>query len=340
PSGPAEVYFDDGAPVHARALDVTGEFALMELVTWEEGQFDFYPEDKTVERTISKRLDALLMEGVTLLDQFKFLTNSGVSQDSYLLRKPGTLTEQDFERAVAKGAPVDMVMQKQFYQSVDNKSTLFEMLRRRPMAKTEWVPVLFNLVSCDLVLATERPPTVLKAAPLEAVGIDKGTIQGVLKSLSRPETGLMTYPAFLYLLEQEYLRWESTNLPFSLLIVELRVRQLDRPDAPPDPLPLTAVREMTKRINAVKRPLDIFAHYETFDYALLLPNTNTAAAALSARRFVELVLKTPLAENIDMRTLMMAGGVGSIPEDCQDLGMLLAGTREAKNQSKQTQLPV
>src|SRR5215813_535491 len=50
PNGPAEVYFDDGAPVHARALDVTGEIALMELVTWEDGQFDFYPDDKTVER--------------------------------------------------------------------------------------------------------------------------------------------------------------------------------------------------------------------------------------------------------------------------------------------------
>ncbi len=341
PHGPAEVYFEDGAPVHTRALDVTGDAALMELVTWEEGQFDFYPEDKTIETTITKRLDALLMEGVTLLDQYKYLSNAGITQDSYLLRKPGTVTEQDFERAVARGAPVDMTMQKQFYQSIDNKSTLFEILRRRPMGKTEWVPVLFNLISCDVVVATDRPPTMVsKAAPLEAIGIDRGTIQGVIKNLSRPETGLMTYPAFLYLLEQEYLRYESTQLPFSLLIVELRVRQLEKPDAPPDPLPLTAVREMVKRINGVKRPLDIFAHYETFDYALLLPNTNTAAAALSARRFVELVLKTPLAENIDMQTLMMAGGVGSVPEDCQDLGMLLAAIREAKSQSKQTQLPI
>ena len=338
-NGPAEVYFDDGAPVHARALDITGEIALMELITWDEGQFDFYPEQKTHERTVSKRLDALLMEGVTLLDQSNYLRSAGLTQDSYLLRKHASITEQEFEQIASKGAPVDMNMQKQFYQSIDNKSTLFEILRRRPMPKTDWVPVLFNLLSSQLVVATDRPPTIVtKAAPLEAIGIDKGAIQGVIKSLSRPETGLMTYPAFLFFLEQEFFRYESTGAPFSLIIVELRWRS--EPDTPPEPLPLTAVREMAKRVNAVKRPLDVFAHYETFDYAMLLPNTNSAAAAISARRLVELVLKTPLAESVDMKTLMMAGGVSSLPEDGNDLGLMLAAAREAKNQSKQTQLPV
>lgn len=338
-SGVAEVFFEEGAPKHAAAREVTGDLALIELLTWEEGEFHFYPEERSPQSTIKKRLDAVLMEGVTLLDQHKYITNAGVTQDSYLLRKQANLSEADFERMVSKGAPIDLVAQKRFYQSIDNKSTLFEILRKSPMGKTDWVPIMFNMLSCDLVQVIDQLPIEKKIAPLEAMGMDKAAIQGVIKSLCRPETGLITYPALLYFTEQEYFRFESYGYPFAIIIFELRVRRGD-PDVPAEPLPLVAAREMARRIGAIKRTLDILGHFETFDYAMLLPNTNTQGAALCANRLVELILTTPLMNDLDSRSLCLSIGVASIPEDSTELGMALAAAVEAKRRAKESTTPV
>jgi len=341
PHGPADVFFEDGTPLHGEAREGKGDLAIMELLTWEEGEFHFYPGEKTTQRTINKRLDSLLMEGVTLLDQVKYLSTSGLKPESYLLRKHKSLSEADFERLVSKGAPLDLNVQKQFYQAIDNKSTLMDILRRRPLNKTEWTPVMFNLMTCDLLTISDQPPHVTRAlsAPLQALGIDMAAIQGVAKSLQRSETGIFTYPAFLYFLEQEYFRFLSSGWPFSVAMFELRLRR-GGPEAPLDPLPLTAVREATKRINSVKRNLDLFAHYETFDYAMMLPNTNSAAAGIFANRIVEVLLSAPLAEGVSMHNLALHLGIANIPEDCQELGLVLAAAREARNRAKQTNVPV
>ncbi len=81
------------------------------------------------------------------------------------------MTEADFERAIYNGIPLDLNMQKLMYQCIDNQSTVFDVLRRRPMAKTEWLPILYNLVKCDLVVISNKAAQVQKQLPLEAMGI-------------------------------------------------------------------------------------------------------------------------------------------------------------------------
>ncbi|MBI4533901.1 MAG: DUF4388 domain-containing protein [Candidatus Melainabacteria bacterium] len=339
PNGDAQIFFEDGSPLHAITRETTGDLALIELLLWEEGEFLFFPEERSTDRSVNKRLDALLMEGITLVDQNQFLTKAHLTQDSYILRKSQSLTEVEFERLVSQGAPIDIAVQKQFYQAIDNKSTLFEVLRRRPMNKTEWIPVMFNLLTCDLISLTDRSPIAAKPAPLEAMGIDRSAIQGVLKNLSRSETGLFTYPTFLYFLEQEYFRYEAFGYPFSVIIFEPR-RHGHSPDSPSEPLSITAVRELARRVSSIKRNIDVLGHYETFDYGLLLPNTSLAAAAVCANRLAELVLRTPLTVDLNVGSIALAVGVASIPEDCHDLGMLLAAAIEAKNRAKKGTSPV
>ncbi|MBK9204235.1 MAG: DUF4388 domain-containing protein [Candidatus Obscuribacter sp.] len=131
----AELFFEDGNLIHATAVDVDGDLALMELVTWERGKFYFYRDETTTLRTVKRRLDAILMEGITLLDQSKALIESGLTMESYLDKAQVGLTEPEFDQAVAKGAPVDLKMQKEFYLQLDGCSTLFDLLRKKPMVK-------------------------------------------------------------------------------------------------------------------------------------------------------------------------------------------------------------
>ncbi len=338
--GQADVFFEDGVPLHAQVGTSQGDQGVVELITWEEGQFHFYPGERTTHRSVGKRLDLLLMEGVALLDQSKYLKSAGVKMESYLMRRHKTIKESDFEQTVSRGAPIDLALQKQVYQSIDNTSTLFDILRRLPLARAQWTPVLFNLITCDLVAVTDRAPvvTIDKPAPLEALGIDRASIQAAVAALQRPETGLFTYPAFLYFLEQEHFRFQSFGWPYSVIIFEMRFR----PHGPQDaPLPMTtaAVKEIARRISAIKRGSDLLAHYETFDYACLLPNTTAAAAGIFAGRIMEVVRGEPVPETPDPRSITLALGVSCVPDDCRDLGLMLAAARKARDRAKEQGVP-
>src|SRR5262249_27887456 len=101
----ADVYFQDGVPTHASVKDTTGDAALIELITWRNGEFRFWPDEKTHDRTVTRRLDSMLMEGVALLDQHNYLETAGLKLESCLVKKNAMISEEEFAARVAKGAP-------------------------------------------------------------------------------------------------------------------------------------------------------------------------------------------------------------------------------------------
>lgn len=332
----AEVYFADGNPVHCILKDVRGDAALIELITWQIGEFRFWPDEAIQEKTVTRRLDAMLMEGVTLLDQTKYLDSAGLKMESVLVKKNAMISEEEFQARLSKGAPLDMTQQLDFYELIDNKNSLFDLLRKRPMNKMGWVPILFNLVSCGLIQITDQAPQQSRLANLKALGIDETAIQQVTKNLLRPETGILTYHAFIYYLDQEYLRYEYFNLPFSLLIFSMGVRKQSQNGTAVEALQMLGVRRAMQRIGLVKRQVDQVGHYETFDYAIILPNTNSMAAGALANRIVSVLLEAPLSSDMDSRSLALAFGVATVPEDCQELDKLIVLAKRARDHAKKT----
>ncbi len=331
----AQVFFIDGNPVHAATSESVGDQAIVEIMTWEEGDFAFYPEERSEEKTIRRRLDSMIMEGITLLDQRKFLLGQGLKPEIFLFRKDATMTADEFRSRLSKGAPIELGPQKGFYDLIDNRSRLQDILQRRPMARTEWIPVLFNLVSCGLVGLSDAIPNAGRAVGLAATDIDRSVIQQVLRSLVRGETGMFTYPAFLFFLEQEFCKSVVLAMPLSVIVFEARLTFGEAPQ----PLPLTALREITSRLEPLKRPFDIIAHYETFDFALILPGASSRIARVVGNRVAEALYSAPLVAGPPHR-LLLAGGVASAPEDTQDLGKLISAAREAKARAKETRVPV
>ena len=57
------------------------------------------------------------------------------------------ISEEELRIRLSKTAPGNVDQQIDFYELVDNHSTIFELLAKRPLAKAEWVPIIFNLVS-------------------------------------------------------------------------------------------------------------------------------------------------------------------------------------------------
>jgi hypothetical protein len=57
------VFFEDGNPKNAYTGSVIGEEAVIELMTWKEGLFSFFPNQTIEERTIIKPITALYARG-------------------------------------------------------------------------------------------------------------------------------------------------------------------------------------------------------------------------------------------------------------------------------------
>lgn len=328
----AELFFVDGNLKHATVLDIKGDAAITELVTWDSGKFFFFKDETTDQLTVTRRLEGLLLEAVTLLDQSQALMVFGLKMDSYVGKKYPNLSERGFEERITAGAPVNMHLQKQFYLHLDGDITLFELLRRRPMAKKDWVPIMFNLLSCDLITLSDKPP---KTALLESTALDRSAIEGVSRQLMRTDTGMMTFPALQYFLEQEFRRYEICTSPFSLILFEMWMRTGDKIE----PLPASAIRDAALRINSVKRSIDILAHHEVLNYALVLPQTEAASAAMLAHRILEVLQSGPLG-GIRPESLALAFGVAGLPEDCQDIGLLLSAAKASKKAAQRSEFPI
>jgi len=331
----ADLFFEDGVLVHATAMDVRGEQAIVELVTWESGKFYFYREEKTPDHNVAKRMDMILMESITLLDQSQALLKAGLKMESYLNKSNPGLSEPEFDEQVKKGAPVDLAIQKAFYLQLDGTCTLFELLRRTPMAKAVWVPMLFNLVNGKLLTISAKSSKIDKTAMLESTAIDRMAIERVVKSLVRSDTGILAYPSFHYFLEQEFLRHQLYHTAFSVIIFDMWYWHDNRFE----PLPTEALQAAIEPINSAKRQLDLFSHFEALSYAILLPHTETAAAAIVAYRIMEMLRGKNLAQ-VSPQNLALAFGVAGIPEDCRDMGILLSAAKASKLAAQKNNSPV
>jgi hypothetical protein len=332
----AEVYFQDGLALHCHTKDGEGDRALVELICWTDGEFRFWPDEKTPMRTVNKRLDSVLMEGVTLLDQSKYLEENGLKMEACLVKKNTLISEEEFRTRLSKGAPIDFEQQLDFFELIDNRSTFFDLLRKKTLTKNEWVPILFNLVSCGLVQVTDQAPTQNRLAGLKSMGVDENQVLGIQKNLVRSETGILSYPAFIYFLDQEFMRYEHFNHPFSLIVFSMGQRRGGPEAGLVESLQMLAVRRAMQRISLVKRQVDMLAHYETFDYAMLCPNTNAAAAAALATRIADVLREAPLSSDMDIRGLALAFGVATVPDDGQEIDKLLAVAKKARDKAKQS----
>ncbi len=142
--------------------------------------------------------------------------------------------------------------------------------------------------------------------------VDTQAIHSVMMCLRRFDSGMFTYAAFLYFLEQEYFRAYRTRGSFSVVLFSVK------PHAKHNQKPSNETfRELAARIAKVKRHNDVLAHYDSDDhYVLLLPGTSI----VGARRLVTRVSEV-LKDVFD--GFEISFGVSGIPEDCTDLGAML-----------------
>lgn len=334
-----DIFFVDGIPKHATTPSAYGDGAIRELCTWEKGTYIFKRELKTDMRSVDGRLDTIIAEGLAMLDQKRHLKKSGLGYESYLIRKHKQMGEAELKLMLSRGAPIDFAYQRKIWDYLKHKRTFTDLLRDHPMDSTTWTSLLFNFLSCGLMEI--RAPETVKTGALDFLGDAAAHVKTLTDTFNRPETGIYSYAALLVFLQYEYARFEAYNWPLSLVLFEIQYKRQDGTGGS-DLLAGEAVNMAAMRIGIIKRPLDTLGHFETLDYALVLPNTSGASAAWVANRIYESLTATPLGKGLDRNTLSIAFGIASLPADGDgdDLESLVLAARAAKVKAKTGTFPV
>ncbi len=152
--------------------------------------------------------------------------------------------------------------------------------------------------------------------------IDGAAIQSVMMSLRREDTGLFIHPAFLYFLEEEFFRIYRAKGSMSVIIFEIREVVTVDGAVRRKPLPVDAIADATIRINSKKRHTDIVAHYEAYDFGILLPSTKSSGTKVFVQKIIKALMEKPLV-GTEGKQLSYAFGSASIPEDFTDINSLL-----------------
>src|ERR1700733_1317490 len=283
--GTALIYLKSGVPRHATTGDAVGEDALIELMTWKDGQFVFEPDILTDLQTVHQGIESLLAQGIQLSDRINFLKNAGFRRTSFLQQANPALKDLEFVQRVARGCPTDVGTLGKFYRSLNGTQPIEELAVKMQISPNQLVHMVYHLVSNDVVRISNEAK--VAESPVEPRPIDAGAIQNVMISLRRAETGMFIYPAFLYFLELEYFRSYRSGSPLSVIVFEMRLISQIGQDIVGQVLPKSALLDAVGRICKLKRHVDLLAHYDAFDYVLLLPNTKAGGAHIFANRIVK-----------------------------------------------------
>jgi GGDEF domain-containing protein len=342
-SGPVEIFFEMGMPVHALSRLSSGEECFLEVVALHNGSFVFEPNLKTDTRSITHALDSLILKGVQLVDCQSVIEGAGVKSNSIVHRAQQGLGEAEFEDKVRQGAPLDMTIQKRFYITIDERLSIKQIADSLKLLRSEWVPIIANFIKVDLASFSDSDPNA-KRLTVARKRIDPIVVEQFAHHLKKPDTGAFTFPAFLYFLEQEFLRFTHHQAPVSVILLDIRLNKAGAPaPAPrtamnaqmmnPQTVNPQAVAHVVRCMVPAKRELDLIAHYEGQSLAILLPNTEWREAADVARRILAALSEARITTGLEKLNVSGVLGVACLPKDVDNPGELLAAAELAKERA-------
>lgn len=337
-----EVFFEDGTPIHATKEDALlvegasiqkGSDVVLESLMWSRGKFAFTSKINAKERTVSKRMDALLVEAAALRDQKQELEKRGFDERAPLFKSNPNLSEAEFESLVkAGGVPADLSAQKTIYSQLKPGECIHDFLVRIPMPMSIWMPALFNM-SMQNILAMQAKGS--QPAFKSTGAIDFSVIENAFHEILRPETDMLSYPLFLLFAQREHKLSARTRTGYSVVIFDVKQNGL---------LPQGKhLRRVVKAFNQVKADLDLVGHFQTLEFGMILPFSNAEKALALCQQLVVALQQLPPDEESEETAsaepqepeapLKLSFGIVSVPEDSTDLtkAILLA---QSNRQSK------
>ncbi|MGH9549858.1 MAG: diguanylate cyclase domain-containing protein, partial [Terriglobales bacterium] len=323
------IFFANGAPIHATAGSAMGDQAVREIVSWQVARVVFTRDEVADARTVSQPLEYLMREAANLLEQKRYLTNFGLCYEFSLTRAPAS----ERQAATLQGGLYHML-----YNYFDErKHTLADCIRDLRLEPCDWAPAIAYMLGQRLLQA--HPPHLSRAHGLRFLGSGRNAIEEQAAKLLSPRIGIYKYTSLLLLLKRELLLHRRIGAPFSLISFEFQAAD-DSYGAKLKWLSAEMVKAVSQKFDLLKRPLDLFAHFESLEYALLLPNTDLAQAKIMANILLQALVKVPAAGGDDSFKVDGVCGIATFPMHGANLERFLACAKLARKEAKRLGWPM
>lgn len=328
PSQQIEIFFNQGELVHAVCsplMDISpgtrGDNVLLEVFTWDEGSFQFQHGWQTTEKTVQKHLLNLVLEGATLRDYKNSLEKNGIDLTTPLYRKEVSLSEAQFEAKLQNGLPMHVDFQKRVFLALREQKTLLEILESIPMEKPIWIPVIYSLVSSNLIGGRGVARDVEEYS--DAFSNTGELIRNADRGLIQPDSGMLSYGMFLSFADKELAR----RIPCCLAMFEFNV--------PAASITNESLKAIATTFDTIKRPFEYITFWQPNRVLILLPMSNPTDGAARLNTFLD-----NLASKADMDQISLTGGVASAPKDGTQLTDVLTSAYKLVKKAQQNNLRI
>jgi GGDEF domain-containing protein len=334
----AMVCIEDGKPIEAWFGELNGDSALLEVLLWTSGTYAMTLGVNATNRNVKTSPEVLVEHNKNIASLLEELAGEGLTATSTFAPSNALLSSEEFDKLAKPDAPMELEKLARIYIKLDGKKTIAELNELQVLPRPALVQAIHHLYFNNIIDIID-PTASRKEIVVTPKQIDNAAIQAVMTSLRRVDTGLFTYPAFLYFLQEEFFRIYRAKSSMSVLIFEMRevaaadglVRRM--------PLSTDAISDATLRISSCKRHTDIVAHYEQNDFAILLPSTGSGGTKVFANKVIKALTETPLA-GTEGRKLSFSFGSASMPEDFRELSMLMGAAETAMGFARQRGKPL
>ena len=149
------IQFGLGKPIHAFSPFNTGTEAILELFNWQDGKITFEEGVQPERPTVDDSAPQILTLGDEYVRNQEFLRNLEISELSYLLRSAMKLNEQELEKVLLSGAPLNMKMQKEFYGNIYGTLNIKDIAIKMGLPESRWMATVANLLRLGLILTPD-----------------------------------------------------------------------------------------------------------------------------------------------------------------------------------------
>lgn len=148
---------------------------------------------------------------------------------------------------------------------------------------------------------------------------DKALLDKTQQLMRDPDSGLISFPFFLYFLEQEFERARFLSCSLSLAILDIK------PDSGKSTQ--TDLHRALETLRACARKTDYICVFENNQYAVIMPSTNSETAELILARIGPMISRLSGIESVVF-------GVATSPSDTIRLESLVSCAQEAHRQGR------
>ncbi|MBZ0189378.1 MAG: diguanylate cyclase, partial [Candidatus Obscuribacterales bacterium] len=158
--------------------------------------------------------------------------------------------------------------------------------------------------------------------PDHVIALESARANSVSRILNKPETGILTFEVFHYFLDREFAR--AFRFQTILSLVTFCVRPTISND---ESMPTDSLAMLTGAVSSIKRDVDMFGHFGSRAFGILLPCIESSQACVLADRISSELPR--LAPDLAKHRPVLHFGIASVPQDAQDLSSLVQKAQSA-----------